>query len=358
MRPRCRRRFAASLGLALAFGVPQLPAQTPRQPARGEISAEFVHATVDSLASVVRDEYVDAEVATRVEGSLRKWLAEGRYADVRTPEDLSRSLTRDLVALTSDKHLAVVVDRESPSAIAGETVSAEPRLTAARRSNFGVQRVEILPGNVGYINIRSFYRPDEAREAISAAMQVLSNADALIVDLRGDGGGSPDTVALFASYLFETPGLKLFEIASRSGDVRPYRTETSPLPNRNERRSVYVLTDARTFSAGEGLAYILQERRRAEIVGEATAGAANPGRPYRLNSDLQVTIPTGKVRSAVRGANWEGTGVMPDVAAPSNDALRVAHVRALRQLIEQASRGPWRDLLEGQLALLDRETLR
>jgi C-terminal processing protease CtpA/Prc len=114
-----------------------------------------------------------------------------------------------------------------------------------------------------------------------------------------------------------------------------------------------VLTAGRTFSAGEGLAFILQERNRAEVVGETTAGAANPGRPYRLNSHFEVTVPNGRVRSAVRGGNWEGVGVQPDVAVSASDALRVAHARALRQLIQQTPSGSWHDTLHRELRRLE-----
>jgi C-terminal processing protease CtpA/Prc len=116
---------------------------------------------------------------------------------------------------------------------------------------------------------------------------------------------------------------------------------------------VYVLTSSKTFSGGEGLAYILQEHRRAEIIGEITAGAANPGRTYRLNALFEVTVPNGKVVTSVRRSNWEGTGVTPDVIVPAGDALRVAHVRALRQSLTQTPAGPWRDTLERELRTVE-----
>ena len=349
-----KSRFGAALGLAFVFGSAYLCAQTDVRPlAHSAIGAEFVRATVESLAKIIHREYVDAELAARVDTSLRRWLSDARYADSQTLDALAAMLTRDLFVLTHDQHLAVAVVPKPVSATSGPD---EPRALGARRSNFGVQRVEILPGNVGYINITSFYRPDEAREAIAAAMQILRNADALVVDLRANGGGSPDTVALFASYLLDKPGLALFEIVPRSGSARCYRTETTPLAGRAEGRPLYLLTDKRTFSAGEGLAFIVQERRRAEVIGETTAGAANPGRPYRLNDDLEVTVPNGKVRSAIGGTNWEGVGVVPDIRTSASDALRVAHARTLQRLIEQTPSGPWHNVLVRELASLDRES--
>jgi hypothetical protein len=332
---------AVGLGLGLAFMLPAMP-----------LDRELVQETVTSLSQVVQREYVDAEAAARADASLRQWLAEDRYAAAQTPDALAGMLTRDLFELTRDKHLSVAVVPERASM--PTTQSDESRETRARRSNFGVKRVEILAGNVGYLNITQFERLAQARDAISAAMRMLRHADALIVDLRGNGGGSPDTVASVASYFFDAPGVALFEIVLRSGEGgTKYRTETAPLPERNGRRPVYLLTSAGTFSAGEGFAFILQERRRAQVVGETTAGAANPGRPYPLNARFEVTVPNGRVRSAVSGGNWEGVGVTPDVKTTATEALRVAHARALRDLIELAPSGSWRDTLHRELKILD-----
>lgn len=317
------------------------------------IPRAFVHETVESIATLVRDEYVDPDVASAVAASLRARLAQGRYDRVRSAPALAEQLTRDLFEATHDKHLAVAVIPDAPPEPQPGIAEDNARALTALRSDFGVQRVEILDGNVGYLNLTSFYRPEEAGRAISSAMGTLSHADALILDLRDNGGGSPDGVALFASYFFAQPGLPLFEIVSRSGQGGGrYATSVVEETAGNAGRPVYVLTAAKTFSAGEGLAFLLQERKRAEVVGEKTAGAANPGRPYPVNYRFNVTIPNGRVHMAISGRNWEGAGVVPDVAVPAGDALRVAHARALRGLISKAPEGEWRELLETKLKAL------
>lgn len=350
----CRnRRLAVTCGLSAAFlFTPARGGLSRHQPAR--LDPQFIRTTVTAVAKAVREQYFDRDVAARVGASLVTDLAEGRYARVKSLESLAGKLTRDLFATTHDKHFAVsVVPDAAVEAARSPADEAGSRAIEARRSNFGVQRVEILSGNVGYLNLTSFYRPNEAREVISAAMSALRHADALILDMRENTGGSPDTVALLASYLFDEPGLALFDIVHRSGGPGGrFATAESALPERNEARPVYVLTAARTFSAGEGLAFLLQERRRAEVVGERTAGAANPGRPYRINDRIEVTIPNGKVRSAVTGRNWEGVGVLPDIKVAASEALHVAHVRALRTLLAAAPPGPWHDTLNRQLKAL------
>jgi C-terminal processing protease CtpA/Prc len=284
--------------------------------------------TVNLLADLVADEYFDAEVAKQASQQLRDSLAAGRY-DNAPPEELAALLTKDLLATTHDKHLVVSVTRPAP---------ARAREDDGKRRNFGVQRVEVLPGNVGYLNLTAFCRPEEAGDAIAAAMKVLSNAEALILDLRENGGGAPDTVALVASYLFDGPSLPLFEIVPRYGKGGG-RYVTQAVPGRHGTRPIFVLTSSATFSGGEGLAFLLQERGRAKVIGERTAGAANPGRPYRIDATFEVTIPNGRLSSVVAGKNWEGAGVVPDVKVDAAEALSVAHARALETLRSQAKQG-------------------
>jgi retinol-binding protein 3 len=337
----------ALLLLQLVLSPSSLAQETP------PLDTKLVQDTIKSVGAIIRDEYFDAELAASVNDSLQEWVNQGRYADATTTGTLAANLTKDLRELTHDKHLAVEARRSGPSKNKSNGVSDESRETVGRRANFGLQRVEVLRGNVAYLKLNFFYRPNEAREVISAAMGTIRNADALILDLRDNGGGSPDTVALFASYLFTKPQLPLFQIVPRSGETRIYETDVAELPECNEERPMFVLTSARTFSAGEGLAFLLQERRRAEVVGETTAGAANPGRSYRVNEHFDVTVPNGRVLTVVTGKNWEGDGVIPDVKVTADDALRTAHIRALSHLLEKTNDENWRDTLQTYVKALE-----
>jgi hypothetical protein len=315
--------------------------------------AAAVRATVAQVASVVQQEYLEPAAADRAAADLRSRVAAGEYVEAATPEALAKALTRDLFAITKDKHLRVSVVAPPRSAVPKPSAPAIGRRDAARRDNGGVQRVEILAGNVGYLNVTSFWRIEEAREALAAAMGVLRNADAVIVDMRRNSGGAPDSVALFLSYFIEKPGLPLFEIVPRRGSATRYTTQDVSPADRNARRPVYVLTSGRTFSAGESIAYLLQDQKRAEAIGERTAGAANPGRPYSVNDRFEVTVPNGRVRAANDSGNWEGKGVTPDVQVSESDALRTAHLRALRRLAAEAT-GEWQVKLQEILTTLER----
>jgi hypothetical protein len=350
-------RLAAGLAIGFLLVWATLVGEVYGQQSTHQIEPDFIHETVDSLSNVVEREYFDAEVAARVSSSLQKQLSAGRYADIETSEALAEALTRNLYALTSDKHLAVnFLPSDALQPQKEPLATDDSRAVRGRRSNFGVQRVEILAGNVGYFNLTAFYRPEEARDAIAAAFETLRHADALIIDMRSNGGGSPGTVALVISYLFDAPGLPLFEVVPRSGEGDQYSTETPALAERNETRPVYVLTAEQTFSGGEGFAFLLQERRRAVIVGETTAGAANPGRPYPVNARFEVVVPNGMIRTAVSGKNWEGVGVVPDVKVSASEAFKIAHIRALRELVNHTPSGSWQDELRRNLKILEEQS--
>jgi C-terminal processing protease CtpA/Prc len=332
--------FALTILLA---GAVTAPAQTAQQ-----LDPQVIQDAIESVGVVVHREYFDPTVGMQVEAGLREGLSEGRFPNLTTAHDVAAAVTLELYALSHDKHLALVVKQPTTAGAA-----AESRRDDARRSNGGVQGVEILPGNVGYLNLTYFWHLDEGARAIASAMGVLSNADALIVDMRSNSGGSPEMVATVIGYLFDEPDLPLFEIVHRADPRERYATPSPALADRNGSRPVYVLTSARTLSAGEGFAFLLQERHRAEVIGELTAGAANPGQPYPVNDLFDVIVPNGEVKSAVGGGNWERTGVKPDVAALASEALQVAHARALRKLIDAAPQGAGRERLQRELATVE-----
>jgi hypothetical protein len=277
--------------------------------------------TVDSIATVVSNEYFDASVGQRAAAHLREFADAASLAE-QTPAALASIMTRELYAVTADKHLFVAAAHRPATQSA--PAPAEARARRAAFENFGFRDVAILEGNIGYLDVRTFYRIDEARATLDAAMRFLVHADALVIDLRNNQGGSPETVAHLVAYLFDRPGKPLFDIVPRSGPAVHYSTPSPAVEGANGKRPVFVLTSARTFSAGEGLAFILQEERRAVVVGERTPGAANPGRPYPAGPDFEVTVPNGQVRTAASGGNWEGVGVNPDVVTPAERAQAAA----------------------------------
>jgi len=205
--------------------------------------------------------------------------------------------------------------------------------------NFGIRQVQVLPGNVGYLDMRYFAdfefdaSQPPARKAIEAALQLLAHVDALVIDLRDNGGGSPAMVGYLASAFVE-PGRDIYNtFHSRTGteSEAPAQAYASP----RTRLPLYILTSGRTGSAAEAFAYTLKNAKRATVVGEASGGAANPGRPYRLGGGFSVFVSNGTPVSPVTGGNWEGTGVQPDVEVASAEAMDEALRLALSALVAQ-----------------------
>ena len=285
---------------------------------------------VREVAGVFAREYFDAALARTVAAELHRRAEAGRYREAASPAALAGQLNADFYELTRDKHIVVAERRPVPTGSSGGGRRNVP-------TTAGFRRTEILAGNVGLLDLAFFLRPVEHQDALAAAMRTLQPAEALILDMRDNGGGSPETVALLVSYLLDAAGQPLFEIVRRDGSRDVYRTDATPPAARDGRRPIYVLTSPRSFSGGEGLAFLLQDLKRAVVVGEVTAGAANPGRPYPAGEWFEVTVPNGQLLTAVSRRNWEGTGVTPDVAAPAADALRRAHLRALDDLIAAAT---------------------
>lgn len=276
-------------------------------------------------------EYFDISLSKAVAEEIERRLDGGRYAGANVPAALAKRLTADFYELTKDKHIAVALATPRAANSGGGGERRNVPTTA------GFRRTELIAGNIGVFDLAFFMRPAEHRDALAAAMQVLQPADALIVDMRANGGGSPDTVALFISYLIEGTGQPLFEIVRRDGSKDIYTTELQAPATRNARRPIYVLTSARTFSGGEGLAFLLKELKRAVVIGEVTAGAANSGRSYQAGELFEITVPNGRVLSSIGRANWEGRGVTPDIIVPAAEAFRVAHLRAINDLLSTAS---------------------
>jgi C-terminal processing protease CtpA/Prc len=205
----------------------------------------------------------------------------------------------------------------------------------ARRINYGLERVERLSGNVGYLEIRTFdIDPGAADSVLAAAMNFLASTDALIIDVRRNGGGDPRRVAAVCSYLL--PPNRLINKFYWRPQNRWDEFRTGPVTGRHygTTRPVYVLTSDQTFSGAEEFAYDVQTQRRGEVVGDTTGGGAHPGGMRRVTEHFGVWVPSGRAVNPITGTNWEGTGVRPDVPIEAAAALRTAHLRALERLLK------------------------
>jgi C-terminal processing protease CtpA/Prc len=202
-----------------------------------------------------------------------------------------------------------------------------------RRSNYQFKKVEILPGNIGYVRLDGFLEGSEAEKAAAAAMNFVARCDAVIFDLRQNGGGSPEMIRFITSYLFDRR-THLNDMVDRDGKVvEEYWTlDSVPGDRLAADAPVYVLTSKRTFSGAEEFSYNLKHLKRGTIVGETTGGGAHPVRMERITDRVAIGVPFMRACNPISKTNWEGTGVAPDIAVPADKALDEAVAAATTTL--------------------------
>lgn len=335
------KNFGRNLLLALAtssalfFGSQGVMAQGPQneQPDM-TIDAATRTAVIDGILKNLNDSYVFPEVAKKMEQAVRDRVAKKEYDQITSAKTFAETLTRHFQEVSRDKHLRISYSHEPiPERPNRREPTAEEREMFRLNNqfgNFGFEKVERLEGNIGYLSLRGFNDPNGAEETVAAAMTFLGNTNALIIDLRRNGGGSPQMVALISSYLFGEKPVHLNSLYWREGDrTDEFWTKEKVLGKRFNDKDVYVLTSNRTFSAAEEFSYNLKNLKRATIVGEVTGGGANPGGGRRITEHFGMFVPTGRAINPITKTNWEGTGVKPDVEVPADHALKTAHLDAL-----------------------------
>lgn len=347
-----------SLLLRLACGVvllgaSVLPAVFAAPPVPPTLSGPQRAEVLRTLAAKLSANYVFPEVAARINAGLPEKVA--AYPADGDPAAFAERLSADLRTLADDRHFRVFVDpsfREpvSPDVVPGSEAIARQRVEVAQ-AGFGIETVQRLPGNVGYLELRGFGPTESVAGAYAAAITLLEGSEALILDLRRNGGGEPNSVALWLSHFFPAGDQRhLNDLYTRSNNsTQQYWTSPSVGPRYTQ--PVYVLTSARTFSAGEECAYDFQTQKRAVLVGETTGGGANAGDRFTLGHGLVINIPTARAINPVTTTNWEHTGVRPDIVVPAADAKQTAYVTILHSLVASAPDARRAARLEQLLAL-------
>jgi C-terminal processing protease CtpA/Prc len=290
----------------------------------GTINSEIIEAALARLTA----EYIDDDKAGQAAGFVRDRLATGVY-EALSGKALCESLTKDLQHVTSDKHLRLLWSDE-PQELDGEEEDEDFFAELARSENQGIRRVERLEGEIGYIDTTLVAEPAEAAAMISAAMTLIANTKALILDLRDNRGGSTYGMAFWCSYLFpEGESVHLTDIYRRTtGETQQFWTLPYVPGARYLDRPVYLLTGPVTFSGAEDLAYNLKVRDRAVLVGETTRGGAHPTAYHPLTEHISVTVPYARSINPVTGGDWEGVGITPDIAVPVDRAFDAAYQHA------------------------------
>ena len=303
---------------------------SPDELAGARVDAARRASLIEGIDRELLAHYVDLDVAKQMIAALRDHAARGDYDGIDRGWAFARRMTDDLRAISHDIHLHVDY---GPVAGRSEHETPEERLAWLRAIHFGFGAIERLEGNVAHLKIDEVPESDEAeaQQAIAENMSRIADADALLLDLRDNQGGSPGTVQRIASYLFGPTPVHLNDLFKREDrSTRAFWT-LRDLPGKRfgPKKPVYVLVSKNTVSGGEELAYDLQSLHRAKVVGETTAGGGHTSDFHVLDAQFRIAVPGEIAINPVTKKSWEGVGVVPDVAVSAEAALEEAHRRAL-----------------------------
>lgn len=292
---------------------------------------------IGDINRLVDQHYIQEDLREPITRSLKAHRMNFSQND---PLQFASDVSADLFVTSSDKHLKLLYDptlfRELTQPRGARNRAALPNARSLTQ-NYGVPEVRLMDGNIGYVRISNFEGGHEAMRRIDAAFAFLNSADALIVDLRGNGGGDADFVRYVQGYLFERPTLAMqFKDPGRQGLQDSYTRQPQGVPHPG--RGLVVLVDGKTASAAEDFAYSVRAFELGTVVGETTAGAAYTVSRFPVGEGFVLSVSTGKPVHPKTGENWEGLGVAPDVTATPEKALTLGHMKALEMLLADPAR--------------------
>jgi tetratricopeptide (TPR) repeat protein len=288
------------------------------------LSDDYKKETIEKLSVLIQDFYIYPDVAKKTSEHLYKQYAAGYFDQCKDNETFATVLTASVQTVNKDKHMKIM---SNASYIAPEnTLEAKSahrmgQINHYRSINHGFKELKMLEGNVAYLDLRMFAPIDRAKEMVDAYMKLLSLSDAVIIDLTHNGGGDPSMVQYLCSYFFDKK-LHLNSLYYREGDrTQEYWTLEEVGGKKLVEIPLFIMIGEETFSGAEEFAYNMQTQKRATLIGQTSAGGANPGGTRGINEHLSVFIPTGRAINPITNTNWEGVGVQPEIQTKKEETL-------------------------------------
>lgn len=293
-----------------------------------DLTPAFKQETVDRLSQLINDHYVFPEVAEKTSAHIKAQLKAGHFDKIDSLEAFAKALTTEIRLINKDKHMLIRMSRpkeEKENSMKQMFKDHMYQIDYRRNNNGGFKEAKKLDGNVGYFDLRSFASPYDGRPFVDSFMQLLASSDAMIIDLRLNGGGHPAMVQYLCSYFFDEK-VHLNSLYFREGDrTQEFWTLDSVNGQKMPTIPLFVLTSDRTFSGAEEFSYNMQTQKRATLVGQTTGGGANPVNRMQLNDKLTAFIPVGTAINPITKTNWEGVGVIPEVKATPEETFDTAY---------------------------------
>lgn len=295
------------------------------------LSKEYKEEVVNTLSMLMNDFYIYPEVAEKTSEYIKAELKEGHFDEYADYVSFAEALTVAVQSINKDKHMRVIGPRPyvaPPNTLEGKTEARMNQINRYRSFNHGFAEAKILEGNVGYLDLRGFAGMETAKGVADSYMKLLSMADAVIIDVSKNGGGSPHMVQYLCSHFFDQK-LHLNSLIYREDDrVDEFWTLDEVGGKKMPEVPLFVIIGERTFSGAEEFSYNMQTQKRATLVGQTTGGGANPGGTRRINDELSVFIPTGRAENPITKTSWEGVGVIPEVETEIGEAFEKAYALA------------------------------
>jgi hypothetical protein len=295
---------------------------------------------IDAISARLTEFYIYPDMAKQMIAALNQHQQHGDYDRYTNGAEFAAALHDDLLAVSSDHHIFVDYNPFNPPPGAkpedNKPHPPSPEDIARFRArleheNCSYSKVEVLPRNIGYVKFNQFAPPDLCGATVVAALGFIAHTDAVIVDLRDNGGGDPAMVQFIASFFFDT-STHINDLYNRHDDeTRQYWTQ-GYVPGPRISAPLFVLTSSHTFSGAEEFTYDMQTQKRATIVGETTGGGAHPVNGMPAGDHFTIGVPLARPINPITKKDWEGTGITPDVKVPAADALTTAQKLAAEKL--------------------------
>ncbi len=298
------------------------------------LSSEETSTIIDSISKLVKTYYVSEAIGEQIGNLILSKHTKGLYKTLKSPNELAVQLTSDLRSVNGDLHMSV--NYNAPTKTSKKSKRSVKIDQKGEWTNYGFQEIKVLDGNVGYLKINHFTNWnnfENAKKTITSSFNTLRNSDALIIDVRNNGGGFEEIVAYLISYLYDGEPIHLSDYYYRYEDTRSGVWTTKDIQGKKlPNIPVYVLVNSRTGSAAESLAYMLKHLKRATVIGETTMGAGNGAMTHKINEDFSVTIASETTINTVTKTSFEQVGVIPNIKTPSDNAFPKAYLMALNHL--------------------------
>jgi C-terminal processing protease CtpA/Prc len=337
------KNYSKIVLLILSFAMTQ---NSIAQDLKNGLNTKQKDAILSGIKTNIKESYVDLELSKKMIIELDKNSKSNKYKEITSPAEFSKAVTKDLQSVSNDLHLLVRFEpqrsAQNKPVIKEEEQQKREKMIAQKmaETNYGFKDAKILEGNIGYLNLLQFADIKYAEETATAAMNFLSNTNAIIIDLRNNGGGVPSMMQLLASYFFDETPVLLSDFYERKTDTKTQLyTFATVKGKRSVNKPVYILTSVHTFSAAEAFTYTLKHLGKATVVGEITEGGANRAKRINLSDGFTISVPYIKAIHPVTKTNWEGKGVQPDIKTMGKDAFVYAYIDAVNKTVTGSKNG-------------------